>query len=96
LALVQKTALHKKDADIRAYLYAILRSNPQIVREVLKMTDVDIAFEEALAEAGLIAKWEEKCRREDVKKLLDYGMTPEQVSEALGISMGTVRDFSSK
>jgi hypothetical protein len=59
LAVVEKAALRRNDADIRSYLYVLMRSNPGIIQEALKMSDVaDITFEEALEQAGFIAKWE--------------------------------------
>jgi hypothetical protein len=67
LALVEKTAKHEKDADIRAYFYAIIRANPGIIEEAFKMSDIDLAFpdtelefQQALEKVGLVAKWEAK------------------------------------
>jgi hypothetical protein len=97
LMLVEKAARHEKDADIRAYLYVVIRANPEIIEEAFKMTNVDITFEEALEKVGLIAKWEARgeargevrgeARGKDekaleiAKNLLNNGFSVEQTAK---------------
>jgi hypothetical protein len=46
-----------KGVEIKAYLYAMARANAAMVREVMNMGDGALAFERALEEVGLTAKW---------------------------------------
>jgi hypothetical protein len=107
LALVEKTAQHEKNADIRAYFYVILRANPEIIKEAFKMTDIDvtfadteIAFEKALEEVGLIAKWEARGKEEKAleiaKNLLAGGFSVEQTAKLAELDIGKVKALTEK
>jgi hypothetical protein len=99
LEVVEKAARRRNDAGIRSYLYVLMRSNPGIIQEVLKMSDVaDITFEEALEQAGFIAKWE--ARGEEAKalkiakNLLASGCSVEQTAKLAELDIEKVRTLA--
>jgi predicted transposase YdaD len=65
----------------------------------------DMSFESVLEEYGFTAKWEskgreagreagrEEGREETVNRLYQYGMTPEQIAEALMLPPDTVAGY---
>ncbi|MDR2618873.1 MAG: hypothetical protein LBC62_08395 [Treponema sp.] len=99
LEVIGKAALRKDDADIRSYLYVIMRSNPGIIQEVLKMSDVaDITFEEALEQAGFIARWEARGEEAKalkiVKNLLASGFSVEQAAQLAELDIEKVKTLA--
>jgi hypothetical protein len=62
----------EREADLGAYIYAILNANKKIIREVLKMAEGTLPFDELMEELGLTAKWEKRAKPE-VKKRLGKG-----------------------
>jgi hypothetical protein len=73
-----------------AYLYAVLRANPLVFREVYKMTDSEVTLDDVLVELGLTAKWKEEGREEgreetlqEVLELLKQGYQAEQIAAKL-------------
>jgi hypothetical protein len=50
----------KREVEIGAYIYAILSANAKTIREVLKMADGALPFDELMEELGLTAKWEKR------------------------------------
>jgi hypothetical protein len=51
----------KREMDLGAYLYAILRANKETILEVLKMTDEGLPFDELMEELGVTARWERRA-----------------------------------
>jgi SOS response regulatory protein OraA/RecX len=99
LEVVEEAARRSGDADMRSYLYVLMRSNPGIIQEVLKMSDVaDITFEEALEQAGFIAKWETRGKEEQavkiVKNLLANGFSVEQAAKLAEMDIEKVRTLA--
>jgi hypothetical protein len=50
----------KREAELGAYLYALLKANAKTIREVLAMADKEVTLDEVLEKAGLTAKWEKR------------------------------------
>jgi hypothetical protein len=50
----------KRDVELGAYLYAILSANKETIREVLKMVEGALPFDELMEELGVTAKWEKR------------------------------------
>jgi hypothetical protein len=50
----------KREAELGAYIYALLRANAKTIREVLDMANGEVTLEEVLEEVGLTAKWEKR------------------------------------
>jgi hypothetical protein len=81
-----------KAARIRAYLDAIVRANPKMLKEALKMSD--LTMEQVLEEVGLIAKWEargeDRVKREVAKNLINIGLPLEQIAQVTGLDIETL------
>jgi hypothetical protein len=58
--ILEESRKREREAELGAYLYAILHANAKTIREVLEMADGEVTLEEVLEEAGLIAKWEKR------------------------------------
>jgi hypothetical protein len=58
--ILEASRKRERDAELGAYLYALLRANAKTIREVLKMANGEVTLEEVLEEAGLTAKWEKR------------------------------------
>jgi predicted transposase YdaD len=76
-----------------------MRSNPGIIQEVLKMSDVaDITFEEALEQAGFIARWETRGEEAKalkiVKNLLASGFSAEQAAKLAELDIEKVKTLT--
>jgi hypothetical protein len=96
-----------KAEKIGAYVEALFLANPGGIREVLNMSDEAMTLEKVFEEAGLISKWEargeargEACgevrgitrgKLEVARKLIAMGLPLEQVAEATGLDMETIR-----
>jgi hypothetical protein len=92
-----------KAARLGAYLYAITWANAAIMQEVTNMSSKAAAFEQALADAGWVAKWkvegkaegeiigEVRGKLEVAKNLLDNGFSVEQTAQYAKIDIEKVR-----
>jgi hypothetical protein len=67
--VIDETDNRVKDEIVLTYLDIIMRANPLIMKEVLKMKLPTL--EEVLEETGLTAKWEARGRTEGEAKVLD-------------------------
>jgi fumarate hydratase class II len=69
--------------DFLAYRYVVLRINPEVIQEALK-------------EAGLVAKWEAKGEykkaREIAKNLLNKGFSVEETAKLTELNIKNIRD----
>jgi hypothetical protein len=78
----------KREMELGAYLYTILRANKETILEVLKMTDEGLPFDELMEELGVTARWErraeargEKTGWEKAIELLRKGYTLKQLEQ---------------
>jgi hypothetical protein len=91
LRVIEETARRKGDAELPAYLYVLMRANPGIIEEALKMSDVaDITFEEALEKAGFRQRWEEEKALEIAENLLAEGFSVERTAKLAGLELEKV------
>jgi hypothetical protein len=100
--IFKEALLKGEQALTRAYLYAVLKANPQTAREVVKMSDGTLTLDDVLEEMGWTTRWEKKGEEkgmekgeekkdlEHIKNLLEFGMGPEQVSAALKVPLTQV------
>jgi hypothetical protein len=56
--ITTEIALLGKAAQIRAYLEAIFKANPERLKEALRMSETTLTLEKVFEEVGFIAKWE--------------------------------------
>lgn len=88
------------EPELRAYLYAVLKANPLILREVQKMSDT-LTLEQVLIEEGWTAKWlaEGKAegklegKAEVVRNALAKGLSIDLISEITGLDAGIVQQL---
>jgi len=59
-----EVALLDKSMPVAAYLDAIIRANPETMREVMKMSGNSLTIEQVLEEAGWISKWKAEGKTE--------------------------------
>jgi predicted transposase YdaD len=89
-----------KTRQIGAYLYAVLRANPQAFLEVSKMRNNTLRFDEVLVQLGLTAKWKEegekKGRMEVAQNMLAKGWSQKKVAETTGLDIKTVESLYRK
>jgi len=97
-----------KEANIKAYLAAILKANKASFREALKMYDVDLSLEKTMEEFGLLAKWEargevrgeargeEKKAVEIAQKMLGNGFPVEQIANLSGLDIEKIEALTNK
>jgi hypothetical protein len=75
----------KRDRDrVGAYLYTVMESNPNAVREVMEMRKKKLTLRDVLEESGLTAEWEVQGERTAWGKaisLLKQGYTVEQLEQ---------------
>jgi hypothetical protein len=90
--ILEESRKREREAEFGAYLYAILSANKQTIREVIKMADGALPFNELMEELGLTAEWErrgeargeakgEKNGWEKAIGLLKQGYTLEQLEQ---------------
>jgi hypothetical protein len=94
--ILEESRKRKREAELGAYIYAILSANKKTIREVLKMADGAFPFDELMEELGLTAEWEKrgeargeakgeargkKTGWEEVIELLKQGYTLEQLEQ---------------
>jgi hypothetical protein len=86
--ILEESRKRKREGELGAYIYAILRANARTIREVLAMVKEEVTLEEVLEEVGLTAKWEkrgeargEKTGWEKAIELLKQGYTLEQLEQ---------------
>jgi hypothetical protein len=88
--ILEESRRREREAELGAYIYAILSANKKAIREVLEMTDGALPFDELMEELGLVAKWEkrgeargeargEKNGWEKAIELLEQGCTLDQL-----------------
>jgi hypothetical protein len=58
--ILEESRKRKREADLGAYIYAILSANKKTIQEILKMADGALPFDELMEEFGLTAKWEKR------------------------------------
>jgi hypothetical protein len=58
--ILEESRKREREAELGAYIYALLSANAKTIREVLDMADGEVTLEEVLEEAGLTAKWEKR------------------------------------
>jgi hypothetical protein len=73
---------------VGAYLYTVMESNPNAVREVLEMKKKKLTLREVLEESGLTAEWEQRGKDwgkragwMEAISLLKQGYTVEQLEQ---------------
>jgi hypothetical protein len=86
-AIIEKSRGMPKGSPLSAYMYMVFGANRAGVKEMMGMAD---AFEEVLEEYGFTAKWEDRGREKDVRKLQKHGMDPRQIAEFLELPSDTV------
>ncbi|MDR1128853.1 MAG: hypothetical protein LBL20_06035 [Treponema sp.] len=70
------------EAEVAAYLYALINANQRAIQEVQTMAKDKLPFDKLLEEMGLVAKWEangEKIGWEKALKFLKQGHTVEEL-----------------
>jgi predicted transposase/invertase (TIGR01784 family) len=86
-----------KAAHIRAYVEAIFKANSEVLKEAFKMSDAAMSLERVLEEAGLIAKWEARGKREGklevAHALKDSGLPVTQIVQFTGLSEEQIREL---
>jgi hypothetical protein len=50
----------KREAELGAYIYALLRANTETIEEVYRMADKKLTLDEVLERLGLTAEWEKR------------------------------------
>jgi hypothetical protein len=88
--ILEESRKRGRGEELAAYIYALMNANREIIREVLKMADGTLPFDELMEELGLAAKWEkrgeakgeirgEKNAWQKAIELLKQGYTVEQL-----------------
>jgi len=92
LQLTDEAARQEKEAQLRAYLYTVIKANPKSFEEALKMGSAAVTIEKVLKDAGFIARWQQEGRQEgrqerdrQLRSLLDRGATLEEIRRELGL-----------
>lgn len=91
-AKLEESRKRKLEAELGAYIYALLRANTKTIEEVYKMADKKETLEEMLERIGITAEWEkrgeargktrgEKTGWEKAIELLRQGYTLEQLEQ---------------
>jgi hypothetical protein len=99
LKVLEGTAQREDDGDLRAYLYALMRVNQEIMKEVLKMSNAgELTYEELLREVGFIDRWEARGKEEKAleiaKNLLAEGFSVEQTARLAELDLEKVRSLA--
>jgi hypothetical protein len=58
--ILEESRKREREAELGAYVYAILSANKETIQEALKMADGALPFDELMEELGLTAKWEKR------------------------------------
>jgi hypothetical protein len=87
----------RKEANVRAYLYALLRANPKTVEEVMHMSDDALTLEDVLVRNGWTARWEargkEQEAREVIRKALKKGIPIADIAYLTGYDTTAVEAY---
>jgi hypothetical protein len=59
-SILKESRKRNREAELGAYIYAILSANKETIREVVKMADGALPFDELMEELGLTAEWEKR------------------------------------
>jgi hypothetical protein len=89
-SILEESRKKGKEADILAYLYALINANQKTIEEALAMAGEGLPFDKWVEETGLAAKWEargkaegktegEKIGWEKALKFLEEGHTVEEL-----------------
>jgi hypothetical protein len=84
--ILEESRKREREAELGAYIYALLRANVETIEEVYRMANKKLTLEEMLERNGLTAKWEKRGETrgkrtgwEEVIGLLKQGYTLEQL-----------------
>jgi hypothetical protein len=87
-----------KSARVGAYWDALIRANPEKMKEALQMARSTLTIEQVLEDVGLTAKWEARAEArtraqfrqenlEGARNLKQSGVTPDLISLGFGLSL---------
>jgi hypothetical protein len=94
--ILEESRRREHEAELGAYLYALLRANAETIEEVYRMADKKLTLDEVLEKIGLTAEWEkrgeargeakgeargEKNGWEKAIALMKQGYTPDQLEQ---------------
>jgi hypothetical protein len=97
-SILEESRKKGKEADIAAYLHALINANQKAIQEVLAMAGEGLPFDKLIEEMGLAAKWEargkiegeaqgeargEKNGWEKALKFLEEGHTVEELKRMI-------------
>jgi predicted transposase YdaD len=85
-SILEESRKRGKEAEIAAYMYALINANQKTIEEALIMAGEELPFDKWVEETGLAAKWEargevrgEKNGWEKALKFLEEGHTVEEL-----------------
>jgi hypothetical protein len=75
-SILEESRKRWKEAEVMAYLYALINGNQKAIQEVLAMAKDELPFDRLIEEMGLAAKWEaqgeSRGERNGLKKALEF------------------------
>jgi hypothetical protein len=78
--ILEESRKRKRKAEFGAYIYALLSANKETIREVIRMADGILPFNELMEELGLAAEWEKRGEAKGVA-----------IGEAKGVAIGEAK-----